>query len=470
MVSSTAANDVSIDQLRAEMRGPVLTPGTPGYDDARVIWNAMIDRRPSAIARCMGAADVIAALQFSRENQLPITIRGGGHNVSGNCLADDALMIDLSLMKSIRIDPGARLAQVEPGVLWGEFDQEAQSFGLATVGGTVATTGVAGLTLGGGFGWLTDKHGMTVDNLVSADVVTADGELIYASADENSDLFWGLRGAGANLGIVTSFQYRLHPVGPEILGGMTLYPVDQARDTLRFYREFLADKPDELTSYAAILTTPEGAQVIAIAVCYSGDLAEGQRAVQPIRDFGQPIVDLIRPMPYREQQALITMACPYGRQNYWKSGLSRTLTDDAIDVIAEYAPQTPSPFTVFVLAGNSGAAGRVTPSETAYFHRNAPFNAMILSQWQDPSETERTIGWTRTFFDALQPHLSGGVYVNDLNDPRDEGERRVREAYGDNYDVLVALKTKFDPCNIFRANQNIPPSAQLAQRLESTTV
>jgi hypothetical protein len=458
MVTIAPSSDAAVEDFRSRLRGTLLQPVDYEYDAVRTIWNAMIDRKPELIARCVSASDVITALQFGKEHKMEMTIRGGGHNVSGNCIVDGGLMIDLSQMKSIRIDPGARTAQVEPGVVWGEFDQEAQAFGLATVGGTVSHTGVAGLTLGGGFGWLAGKHGMTIDNLLSADVVTADGRLLHASQDENPDLFWALRGAGANFGIVTSFQFRLHPVGSQILGGMVLYPVDQAGDMLRFYRELLQTAPDELTTYAAILTGPDGVQVAAMAVCYSGDLEDGERAVAPIRQFGNPIVDLIRPMPYVEQQQLLTQAAPYGRMNYWQSGLSRNLSDGAIETITSIAPSVPSPYTVFVLAGNSGVAGTVGPEQTAFYHRSAIYNSMILSAWEDPADNERNIQWTREFAAAMRPHLSGGVYVNDLNDPREEGERRIHEAYGGNYERLVALKSKYDPNNIFRHNQNITPT------------
>lgn len=458
MVVTSPVSNAAVDELRARVRGVVVQPDDYGFDAVRTIWNAMIDRRPALIVQCAGAADVIAALQFGREQNLPISVRGGGHSVAGSCIIDDGLMIDLSTMKSIRINPDTRTAFVEPGVVWGEFDREAQAFGLATVGGTVAHTGVAGLTLGGGFGWLSNKHGMTIDNLLAADVVTADGRLLHASHDENSDLFWALRGAGANFGIVTSFEYRVHPVGPEILGGMVLYRMDQLRKVFRFYREFLFNSPNELTAYAAVLTGPDGVQVVAIAVCYSGDLDAGMRAVEPLRTLGKPVADLIRPMSYLDQQAILTQASPYGRQNYWKAELSRTLSDEAIDVIAEYAPGVPSPYTVIVLAGNCGLARSVSPGATAYAHRLAAFNTMILSAWEDPADTDRNIRWTRALHKDLQPHCTGGVYVNDLDDPREEGEQRIRAAYGDNYARLRVLKAKYDPENVFSNNQNIAPA------------
>ncbi|HLT21129.1 MAG TPA: FAD-binding oxidoreductase [Thermomicrobiales bacterium] len=458
MVATRGIADAKIEQLEERVRGQILRPGQPGYDDARTIWNAMIDRRPALIVRCAGASDVIAAVQFAREHELRISVRGGGHNVAGSSLIDDGLMIDLSQMKSIRVDPAGRTARVEPGVRWGELDAEAQAFGLATVGGTVKTTGIAGLTLGGGFGWLTGKHGMTIDNLLSADVVTADGQLVHASETEHPDLFWALRGAGANFGIVTSFEYRLHPVGPLILGGMVIYPIEQLREMLRFYRDFAPSAPDELTVYAAAVTTPDGMPAAALALCYCGDLEAGNRVIEPVRAFGQPIVDALGPMPYMAQQELLSRVFPDGRQNYWKAGLTATLTDEAIETIAEYAPRVPSPLTAIVIACSGGAAARVAPDAMAYFHRSAIYNLMILSHWEDPADNDRNVSWTREFFEAVQPHLSGGVYVNDLNDPRDEGDARVRAAYGGNYARLAALKAQYDPTNFFRQNQNIPPA------------
>lgn len=458
MVATRGIADAKIEQLEERVRGQILRPGQPGYDDARTIWNAMIDRRPALIVRCAGASDVIAAVQFAREHELRISVRGGGHNVAGSSLIDDGLMIDLSQMKSIRVDPAGRTARVEPGVRWGELDAEAQAFGLATVGGTVKTTGIAGLTLGGGFGWLTGKHGMTIDNLLSADVVTADGQLVHASETEHPDLFWALRGAGANFGIVTSFEYRLHPVGPLILGGMVIYPIEQLREMLRFYRDFAPSAPDELTVYAAAVTTPDGMPAAALALCYCGDLEAGNRVIEPVRAFGQPIVDALGPMPYMAQQELLSRVFPDGRQNYWKAGLTATLTDEAIETIAEYTPRVPSPLTAIVIAGSGGAAARVAPDAMAYFHRSAIYNLMILSHWEDPADNDRNVNWTREFFEAVQPHLSGGVYVNDLNDPRDEGDARVRAAYGGNYARLAALKAQYDPTNFFRQNQNIPPA------------
>ncbi len=457
MATTTDLADTAIQHFRARLRGQLLHPGDEQYHAARTVWNALIDRRPALIARCAGAADVVAAATFAREQGLLVSIRGGGHNVAGSAVCDGGLMIDLSPMKGIRVDPGAMTARAEPGVLWGEFDRETQSFGLATVGGVVATTGIAGLTLGGGQGWLTGKYGLTIDNLLAADVVTADGRLLHASPTENADLFWALRGAGHNLGVVTSFEYRLHPVGPLVLGGMVLHPFDRAKEVLRFYREFAAAQADELTTYAGILTAPDGNQVVALAVCYAGPLEEGERVLAPLRAFGSPVADMIGAMPYTAVQAMMGEAFPPGRLNYWKSGWTREISDAAIDTIADYGARVPSPFTAIVFAGCFGAYGRFGKGETAYYHRDAPYDLVILSCWTEPADTDRNVRWAREFYAAVRPHLSGGVYVNDLD--RDESEDRVRSAYGGNYSRLVAIKQAYDPTNFFRVNQNIRPAA-----------
>jgi FAD/FMN-containing dehydrogenase len=397
--------------------------------------------------------DVISAVNFARTNNLLVSVRGGGHNVSGNAVCDGGLMIDLSPMKSIRVDPVARAARAEPGVLWSEFDRETQAFGLATVGGVVPTTGIAGLTLGGGQGWLTGQYGLTLDNLLSADVVTADGALVRASSTEHEDLFWALRGAGANFGVVTSFEYRLHPVST-VLGGMVVHPLARAKEVLRFYREFTSAQPDEVTTYASLCTTPDGDPVVALVTCYAGPLDEGERIVAPLRCFGWPVADTIRPMPYTSMQT--GEGFPPGRLNYWKSGLTNEISDEAIETAIDHARRAPSPFTVVLFVDCHGAYSRVGKSDTAYSHRDLQYNLVILSSWVNPADSDRNIGWTREFFDAMQPQLSHGVYVNDLGD--DDGTERVRSAYGANYARLVELKNKYDPTNLFRLNQNIKPS------------
>lgn len=447
--------DADVEAFKTRFRGPLLGPNDDGYERTRRVWNGMIDRRPALIARCAGAADVRAAVSFARERELPVSVRGGGHSVAGKAVCDGGVMIDLSLMKSIRVDATARTARVEPGVVWGEFDRETQAFGLATPGGLVSTTGIAGLALGGGQSLLTGMYGLTLDNLISADVVIADGNLLRASAAENADLFWALRGAGANFGVVTSFEFRLHPVDA-VLGGMVIHPLDRAGDVLRFYREFTATEPDALTSYAALLTTPEGHPVVAIVTCYVGDPSDGERVVAPIRRFGTPIADLIGPTTYVAMQSLLGPAYPAGRLNYWKSSMTNEIPDELIDTLSDHVKRVPSPFTSTVLAECHGAYSRVGKSDTAYWPRDQRYDLVIISSWENPSETDRNIAWTRSFFDAIDPYLSRSVYVNDLGD--DEGHDRIRAAYGGNYDRLLTLKRKYDPANLFRMNQNIDPA------------
>jgi len=449
-------HDAVVQDFRATQRGDVLVPGDDGYDAARTIWNGMIDKRPALIARCRGVADVIGAVSFAREHRLPLAVRGGGHNVAGNAVCDGGLMLDLSPMKGIHIDPIHRVACVEAGVLWREFDREAQAFGLATTGGTISATGVAGLTLGGGVGWLAAKHGLACDNLRSVDIVTADGQLLRASTTEHADLFWALRGAGANFGVVTSFEFDLHPVGPMIYGGLLLHSIDQAAEVLRFYRDFAARQPDELTTYAAILSMPDGNQAVALVTCYSGELAEGEHILAPLKRFGTPLADTIDPMPYVALQSMLDGAFPYGRQNYWKSSFVEALTDGAIESIVAYTRSMPSPHSVILIQDVHGVASRVPNDATAFAHRDAPHSIAILSNWENQSDTERNIGWTRTFFDDLQEHVMVHAYVNELG--HDESAERIQAAYGTNYERLTRIKATYDPGNLFQLNQNIQPA------------
>ena len=448
-----ALKDASIEAFQGNLRGEVLRPDDDGYDATREVWNAMIDRRPALIARCTGAADVIECVRFAREHDLLVSVRGGGHNVAGNAVCDGGLMIDLAPMKSIRVDQVARTARAEPGVLWGEFDRETQAFGLATTGGMISTTGIAGLTLGGGQGWLASKYGFAIDNLLSVDMVTADGQLLTASATQNEDLFWAVRGAGHNFGVVTSFEYRLYPVST-VLGGMIIHPFNRATEVLRFYREFTADLPDDLTTVAAILTGPDGNLVTSIVVCYAGSLDEGERVLAPLRRFGSPVADTVAPIPYSAHQTIFDEAFPYGRLNYWKSSLTDELSDEVIAAVVDYAGQMPSPLSAIVIGDYHGTYRRVGKTDTAYYHRDLRYAMIITAAWTDPVESEHNIRWTRELFQVLQPHTSG-VYVNDLGE---EGEERVRNAYGENYDRLVALKNQYDPKNFFRLNQNIKPT------------
>jgi FAD/FMN-containing dehydrogenase len=444
-------DDVAIQELRASLRGEVLRPGDHGYDAARKVFNGMIDRHPALLVRCAGVADVIRGVDFARTHDLMLSVRSGGHSVAGTAVCEGGLMLDLSDMKGIRIDPVRRIAQAQPGLTLGEFDHETQAFGLATTTGVVSMTGLAGLTLGGGVGWLNGKHGLACDNLLAADVVTADGRLLKASAEENDDLFWGLRGGSGNFGVVTSLTYQLHEVGP-VLGGAVVYPFDQARDILRSYHEYMRTCPDELVTIGSLGTGPDGSPVAAIAVCYCGPIEAGERVVRPLRTLGTPLEDSIQPMPYRTIQSGSDAAFPFGQQHYWKAAWLKELSDDAIEVILRFAAEKPSAATGIALQEMHGAAARVAHDGTAFPHRDSHYDFLILSQWADAADSEKNIEWTRALFDAMQPFLERGVYVNDLGE---EGEDRVRAAYGANYDRLAALKARYDPTNFFRVNQNV---------------
>jgi FAD/FMN-containing dehydrogenase len=458
----TARDD---ERLRDSVHGPVIGPEDERYDEARSIWNGAIDRRPACIVRCTGVADVVAAVRLARERDLLVAVRGGGHGVGGHAVCDGGLVIDLSPMKGIRVDPAGRTARAEAGVLWGELDRETQLFGLATVGGIVTHTGIAGLTLGGGIGWLMRKYGATVDNLLAADVVTADGELVRASEDENAGLFWGIRGGGGNFGVVTSFEYRLHPVGPIVLGGPVFYALEDASDVLRSYREVVAAAPDELTTIFELSVAPpapflpedvHGTQVVMVGACWAGAPDEGAEVIGPLKELARPIADLLEPKPYTALQSMFDPMVPHGWHRYWKSVELPPLTDDAIGTLVEHAPPVTSPKSYCIVFQLGGALGRVGERETAFGQRAAAHNVNVNAVWtEDDPEAERHIAWARDTFDALQPHAGGRVYVNFLGE---EGRDRVRQAYGDrSFERLVELKRAYDPTNFFRLNQNIEP-------------
>jgi FAD/FMN-containing dehydrogenase len=463
MATGTAIEGV--ETLREVFRGEVLGPGDDGYDAARAIWNGAIDRRPACIARCTGVADVVAAVGFARERGLLVGVRSGGHGVGGHAICDGGLVVDLSAMKGIRVDPATRTARAEAGVLWGELDRETQYFGLATVGGIVTHTGIAGLTLGGGIGWLMRKHGATVDNLVSADVVTAQGEVLTASEEENPDLFWAVRGGGGNFGIVTSFEYRLHPVGPTVLAGPIFHRLEDAPEVLRFYREFIAAAPDELTTIFELSVAPplpflpeevHGTQVVMVGACYVGAPGEGAEVVRPLKQFGRPIVDLLEPKPYTALQSMFDPLVPHGWHRYWKSVELPPLTDAAIDTLVEHAPAVTSPKSYCIVFQLGGALARVHEDETAFSQRTAAHNVNVNAVWTDDDpDGDRHVAWAQDVFAAMQPHAGGRVYVNFLGE---EGGNRVRQAYGERtYERLVELKRAYDPTNLFRLNQNIEP-------------
>jgi len=443
-----------LEGLRSELRGPVIGPADADYETARRVHNAMIDKRPAVIARCMGVADVIAALRSGLAHDLPIAVRGGGHNVAGKAICDDGIVIDLSAMKGMRVDPVNRVARAQAGLTWGEFDRETQAFGLATTGGAVSTTGIAGLTLGGGIGWLQRKHGLTCDNLLSADVVTADGRFLTASETENTDLFWGLRGGGGNFGIVTSFEYRLHPVG-QVLAGAVLHPFSAAKDAFEFFREYTETAPDEVMADFVLGTLPDGEPGVFLFVFYGGAPDEGEAVLRPVREFGRPVDDLIQPMSYCEVQQAFDEDFPYGIQNYWKSSNLRGLSDDAVDTMIAFYERVPSPKPMAFIEQLGGAVGRVAADATAFGHREAEFDLVIAASWSDPAGTERHIEWTRDFWEAMQPYSTRSVYVNYLSE---EGQDRVRAAYGEeHYARLIDLKRRYDAANVFRNNQNIDP-------------
>jgi FAD/FMN-containing dehydrogenase len=441
-----------VHAFKTSLRGALLCPGDDGYDAARTVYNAMIDRRPALIARCAGTADVIASVQFARAHTLLVSVRGGGHNVAGNAVCDGGLMLDLSPMQGIRVDPAGRTVRAEPGLTWRDFDRETQAFGLATTGGLFSTTGIAGLTLGGGLGWLNGLYGLACDNLLSADVVTADGQLLTASDAEHPDLFWGLRGGGGNFGIVTSFEYRLHPVGP-VLAGLLFYPIAKATEVFRFYREYMPESPDAFRADIGVLTAPDGNLAVGIIPCYVGAVTEGERVIEPLRRLG-PVADLVRPMTYCEVQTMLDDVLPIGRWNYWKSSFVPTLEDAAIETLIACGQAAPSPTSFLALEPIHGAASRVPPEATAFPHRAAYYSLLILAVWTDPAASEQHIRWARESWEALQPFAAGRVYVNYLSD----GEDRVQEAYGPNYKRLVALKNTYDPTNFWRRNQNIRPT------------
>jgi FAD/FMN-containing dehydrogenase len=456
----------TLDSLRGQLRGALCCPGDPGYEEARAIWNAMIDRHPAAIVRAAGTADVMRTVNFAREHQLLLAVRGGGHNIAGNAVCDGGLMLDLSPMKSVRIDPASRTARVEPGALLVDLDKEAQAFGLATPLGINSTTGVAGLTLGGGFGWLSRKLGLTVDNLLSADVVLAKGALVHASSQENEDLFWAIRGGGGNFGVVTSFEFRLHPVGPEVIAGLIVHPFSSARQLLRGYRQAVKSAPEDLTCWVVLRKAPplpflpkevHGKEVLVLALCYVGDPAKAGSVLAPLRALGEPIADAVGPAPFVNwQQAFDPLLTP-GRRNYWKSHDFLDLGDAAIDVLIDCVGKLPTPECELFIGHLGGAVNRVPTAATAYPHRDVNFVLNAHTRWGEPSEDRACIGWARELFDRLAPHATGGVYVNFM--PDDEAQRVSRGAYGANYERLARLKAKYDPENLFRRNQNIGPAA-----------
>lgn len=468
-MSVRESDSVNIDpaafgELEHGFRGALIRPGDPSYDEHRRVWNGSIDRYPALIARCAGVADVIAAVRFGRATGLVVAVRGGGHSFPGQSTCDGGLVIDLGMMKGIRVDPEARTARAQAGVLLGELDRETQAFGLAVPAGIVTHTGLAGLTLGGGIGWLMRKFGLTIDQLLSVDMVTADGQFVKASADENPDLFWGVRGAGGNFGIVTEFEFRLNPVGPFVMAGAVFWPMEDSPKVLRFYREWIGDAPDELTTIVVHRHAPPlqviprgliGKPVVTVGVCYAGSVEEGERVLRPLREFGPPVLDLCEPKPFAAHQAMFDPSFPAGQWYYFRSADLGELSDGAIDTVADHASRMTSDLTAFPIFQLGGAIARVGEDETAYNGRASGFtiNVNATTASADGFDAERE--WSRGLWSALEPYHTG-VYVNFL---MDEGDERIRQAYGPaRYDRLRALKQQYDPGNFFRLNQNIPPN------------
>jgi FAD/FMN-containing dehydrogenase len=442
--------------------GEQLRPGEDGYEEARRVHNGMIDKHPALIARCRGVADIVAAVNYAREQGAEISIRGGGHNVAGRAVTEGGVMIDLSLMRGIHIDPAGRSARAQGGVTWGELNRETQLHGLAVTGGTISTTGIAGLTLGGGLGWLMGKHGIAADNLVSAEVVTANGAVLTASESDNPDLFWALRGGGGNFGVVSSFEYRLYPVGPTITGGLAIHPFSDAAAVLRFFRDFTAAGPDELGVIGALIHAPDGsgAKLAALVVCHIGSQAKAQEDLAELLAFGSPLDVQIGPMPYSVVNTLLDAGFPKGALNYWKASFLSELSDEAIETAVTQFANCPSPMSAVVVEHLHGAVTRVAVGATAVPHRSEGYDFLIVSEWIDPAGTNANLAWTREAFATMQPFTANQLrYVNYL-DEDDMHDESTRAAYGPNYDRLVQIKNAYDPENLFHMNTNITPSAR----------
>ena len=456
MTSASSLAD-AVTELAKTFTGQLLRPTDPGYEDVRKVHNGLIDKRPALITRCRGVADIVEALNLAHTLNLEVAVRGGGHNVAGRATIDDGLMLDLSLMKGIHVDPKTRTARAQGGLTWNEFNRETQLHGLATTGGVVSTTGIAGLTLGGGLGWLMGKHALALDNLLSVDLVLADGRILTASKEENADLFWAVRGGGGNFGVAASFEYRLHQVGPIVTGGLIAYPFSAAWDVLRFFRDVTASLADEFTVFAGLIHAPDGSgmKLVALVVCHCGPLGAGESAAQPIKRFGAPAIDVIGPMPYSQVNVMLDAAYPRGALNYWMSNFLSSLSDEAIRMMIDCFAKCPTPMGQFLLENFHGAVTRVGVTDTAFPHRAPGYNLAVISEWMNPKDNEACTAWARDSYAAMQPFMGSGRYVNYLGD--DEPSDPVAAAYGPNYQRLRQLKAKYDPENFFHMNQNIKP-------------
>jgi FAD/FMN-containing dehydrogenase len=458
-----------VGALRQSLRGKLCLPGEAGYDEARSLWNAMIDRRPGLVVRAAGAADVMCTVRFAADHGALLAVRGGGHNIAGNAVCEGGIMLDLSLMRSVHVDPATKHVRVEPGATLGDLDKETQAFGFVVPSGVNSTTGVAGLTLGGGFGWTTRKFGLTIDNLLSADLVTADGQLLHVNGNQNSNLFWALRGGGGNFGVVTSFEFRLNPLNPTVLSGLVIHPLEKAPELLRAYRRIEAAAPDELTIWVVLRKAPplpflpqewHGREVMIFALCWCGDMEAGETAVAELRGLGQPIVDVVGPHPFTGWQAAFDPLLTPGARNYWKSHDFLELSDGAIDAMLAAAEKLPTPECEIFIAHVGGAMSRVPPEATAYHQRQSHFIMNAHTRWREAAEDAACIAWARALFKAAAPYATGSVYVNFM--PEDEADR-VAAAYGPNHARLAEIKRNYDPGNLFRLNQNIAPSAHEAR-------
>lgn len=454
---------VQLSELRGQIKGGVILPGDSGYEEARKVWNGMIDKHPAAIARCTDEEDVVNAVNFAREHAVVVAVRGGGHNVAGFGTCDDGLVIDLSGMKKITVDPQTKTAKAQPGLTWGEFDKATQVHGLATTGGLVSTTGIAGFTLGGGIGWLVRMYGLTIDNLASAEIVTAVGRKVRASRTENPDLFWGVKGGGGNFGIVTQFEFNLHRVGPEIFGGAVFYPLERAGEVLKAYNRMVQTLPDELTTLVVFLTAPpapfipqplQGTRMLAIALCYTGSASDASKLVAPLRELN-PAIDLLGPMPYIVLQGMFDATAPKGINAYWKTSYLRELSEEAVRTLTSYASQFRSPFAALHIHHLDGAVKKANVKEDAFTHRDSAFVLNVVGLWMDPAEQEGNIAWVRQTYDAMKPYTTGDGYLNFL---AAENADQVKAAYGASYPRLAELKRKYDPTNLFKLNQNIKPA------------
>ncbi len=455
-MSASPINASLLHDLRARLHGQIIVPGDSDYDSARTVWNGMIDKHPLMIVRCTAVADVVSSLQFARSQHLPIAIRGGGHSYAGNGTCDDGIVIDLSPMKHVQVDPARRIAYAQAGLQLGEYIRETESLGLITPVGIASDTGLSGLTLGGGLGFLMGKFGLTIDNLLAVEIVTADGQVLQASDGEHSDLFWAVRGGGGNFGVVTSFTFRLHPVDP-LLAGLIAYPMDRAREVLHAYREFIRTVPDELTAYAVFARTPDGIPVIGMAFCYCGSLVEGERLIAPMRTIGAPLLEIIRPVTYGEFISMFDFATPHGRRYYSRARSLKRLDDGVLDLLVSYGLSRPSPLANITLQHVHGAVCRVDPAETAFWLREEHFALHIMAGWDEDTRdvAANNTRWARELWAALEPFAVDGAYINYIED---EGEDRVRASYGGHYERLARIKATYDPENAFHLNQNIKPA------------